>query len=69
VAGDTLAIAHGLDATGRRALEVVNVVRTPNTEIIVSQTDWRRTTILLAVLTAAFIGFAAYAASQISYGF
>ncbi|HWL39215.1 MAG TPA: hypothetical protein VNO75_03175 [Gemmatimonadaceae bacterium] len=69
VAGDTLAIAHGVDASGRRALEVVNVVRTPATEIIVSQTDWRRTTILLAVITAALVGFAAFAASQITYAY
>jgi hypothetical protein len=70
VAGDTLVLARGLsdatsvDASFRHGREMVSLVRTPATEVVVSETDWRRTWIAIGVVTVALVGFAAFAASQ-----
>jgi hypothetical protein len=71
VAGDTLVLARGLsdatsvDASFRHGREVVSVVRTPATEVVVTETDWRRSWIAIGVVAVAIVGFVAYAASQI----
>ncbi|MFL5504143.1 MAG: hypothetical protein ACJ77T_05225 [Gemmatimonadaceae bacterium] len=79
VAGDTLVltrvsrVAAAIEADGSRSVcprrEFVTFVRTPATEMRVRRTDAKRTTFLLVGIAAAFIGFAAFAASQIEYGF
>lgn len=75
VAGDTVVLERGGDAVNsnldriRGQHETLAVVRTPETEVTLRQTDRARTTVLLLGITAAVIGLAALAASQIEYGF
>ena len=75
VAGDTIVLGRGGDAVNsnldriRGQHETLAVVRTPETEVTLRQTDRARTTLLLLGITGAVIGLAALAASQIEYGF
>ena len=75
-AGDTLVLERGSGVAvmsdmsrirGQR--EILTVVRTSGTEVTVRQIDAGRTTALLLGITAAIVGFVAYAASQIEYSY
>lgn len=76
VAGDTLVVERGSGVALNSQLnrvkgshELLTVVRTSGTEVTVRQVDRARTTLLVLGITAALIGLAALAASQIEYGF
>ena len=76
VAGDTLVLERGSGVAINSGLtripgqhEILTVVRTSGTEVTTRQTDRARTTALLLGITAAIVGFLAYAASQIEYSY